>query len=148
MPTPHTFPDEAQFAAYDAAIAADDGPVVMLNLNRFAAEAAYEDGRDAAGLTGEAAYLRYAVVAVAAIESVGGKVLWQAPTTAPIIGCDHERYDEVIAVWYPSRSAFLRLTDHPGYVEALAHRDAGLDQAAVIPCGGSDVPVLKGPFDA
>ena len=148
MATPHTFPDEAQFAALATQIATDDGPVVMLNMNRFAAQAAYEDGRDAEGMTGAQAYLRYAVVAVAAIDAVGGKVLWQAPATAPIIGCDHERYDEVIAVWYPSRSAFLRLTDHPGYTEALAHRDAGLDQAVVIPCDGSDTPVLKGPFDA
>jgi uncharacterized protein (DUF1330 family) len=146
MPTPHTFPDADQFAAYDASIAADDGPVVMLNLNKFRDVAVYEDGRDAEGLSGRETYLKYGMVAVEAIRSLGGQVLWMTDAAAPIIGCEHDAYDEVLAVWYPSRSAFLRLTEFPGYVEALAHRDAALERAAVLPCVGSGEPVLRGPF--
>ncbi len=149
MPAPHTFPDQAQFEAYAASFAnGDDGPVVMLNLNKFRDEAAYDDGRDATGLSGRNAYLRYGMVAKEAIEALGGKILWAADTRMPIIGCDHEDYDEVVAVWYPTRSSFLHLTDHPGYTEALAHRDAALVRAAVIPCTGSAEPVLVSPFDA
>jgi uncharacterized protein (DUF1330 family) len=147
MPTPHTMPDEAQFTDYAASIAAtDDGPVVMLNLNKFREVAVYEDGRDAAGRSGRETYLQYGMVAVEAIRWLGGEVLWMTDAAAPIIGCEHDAYDEVLAVWYPSRSAFLRLTEFPGYTEALAHRDAALERAAVLPCVGSGEPVLRGPF--
>ena len=147
MPTPHTFPDEAQFAAYARAIEEDDGPVVMLNLNKFRDVAVYEDGRDARGASGRETYLKYGAVAVEAIHALGGEVLWMTDALEPIIGCEHDAYDEVLAVWYPSRSAFLRLTDHPGYTEALAHRDAALERATVIPCAGAATPVLAFPFD-
>ncbi|HRW39269.1 MAG: hypothetical protein KDB04_10940 [Acidimicrobiales bacterium] len=146
MPTPHTFPDEAQFAAYAEAIEADDGPVVMLNLNKFRDVAVYEDGRDAGGASGRDTYLKYGMVALEAIRWLGGEVLWMTDAIAPIIGCEHDAYDEVLAVWYPSRSAFLRLTDYPGYEDALAHRDAALERAAVLPCAGSADKVLRGPF--
>ncbi len=94
-----------------------DGPIVMLNLNR------YED-RDR--------YLQYGVVALAAVESVGGRILWQTEVEQTVIGDERDRYDEVIAVWYPDRSAFLRLMDHPGYLEATAHRVAGLEHATLL----------------
>jgi uncharacterized protein (DUF1330 family) len=146
MPTPHTFPDEAQFAAYARAIEEDDGPVVMLNLNKFRDVAVYEDGRDAGGASGRETYLKYGMVALDAIRSLGGEVLWMTDAIAPIIGCEHDAYDEILAVWYPSRSSFLKLTDHPGYTDALAHRDAALERAAVIPCAGSADKALRGPF--
>ncbi len=94
-----------------------DGPVVMLNLNR------YRDREE---------YLRYGVVALAALESVGARVLWQSEVEQTVIGDDHDQYDEVIAVWYPNRAAFLGLMDFPGYLEATRHRVAGLDQATLL----------------
>ena len=33
-----------------------------------------------------------------------------------------------------------------GYEDALAHRDAALERAAVLPCAGSADKVLRGPF--
>lgn len=144
----HTFPDDEQMAAFEAiAASGDDGPIVMLNLNKFRAFAEYEDGHVEEGLTGAQAYLRYGAVAVEAIASTGGRIVWLSSTEAPFIGCDHEGYDEVVAVWYPSHAAFLALTDHPGYTEALAHRDAALERATVIPCAGAATPVLAFPFD-
>jgi uncharacterized protein (DUF1330 family) len=114
---PHVDPSHEQIQA----VATDgrDGPVVMLNLNRYTG-----------GDRGE--YLRYGEVAMKAIEAVGGRILWAAPVEQVVIGCDHEAYDEVIAVWYPSRSAFLGLMEFPGYLEATEHRRAGLDQAALL----------------
>ena len=49
-----------------------------------------------------------------------------------VIGDDHDQYDEVIAVWYPNRAAFLGLMDFPGYLEATEHRLAGLEQATLL----------------
>jgi uncharacterized protein (DUF1330 family) len=149
MTTPHTFPTDDQLAAYAASIAEHgDGPVVMLNLNKYRDVAVYEDGRDAGGVSGRECYLRYGVVAQEALAALGGRILWLTDATAPVIGCDHEAYDEVLAVWYPSRSTFLKLTDHPGYAEALAHRDAALERAAILPCVAGAEPRLGTPFDA
>lgn len=148
MSADHTFPSVEQMAAFESAAASDgDAPIVMLNLNKFRPLASYEDGHVEEGLTGAQAYLRYGAVAVEAIAATGGKIVWLSSTEPPFIGCDHEGYDEVVAVWYPSHAAFLSLTDHPGYTEALAHRDAALERATVIPCAGARTASLPGPFD-
>ena len=62
------------------------------------------------------------------------------------VGTDADRYDEVVAVWYPDTGAFLRLVEHPGYVEAHAHRDAALERAVVICTAGESEPALTPPF--
>jgi hypothetical protein len=51
-----------------------------------------------------------------------------------VIGDEDDRYDEVIAVRYPSAQAFLELAMDPRIGVALAHRDAGLERAALIRC--------------
>lgn len=135
----HVSPEGHRIAAVAKA---DDGkPVVMLNLNRYREQAAYPDGRD---VSGREAYLAYAALAVPAIESVGGKVLWFAEAREVAIGCEHDAYDEVVAVWYPSRAAFLNLPSYPGYLEAHEHRDAGVEQAVVLACSAEVEPVLRG----
>src|SRR5262245_26510123 len=126
---PHVEPTEAVLAAL--ASAPSDGPFVALNLNRYRAHAYYPAGTRDADVSGREAYLRYGMVALPAILSTGGKILWAADAREVVIGCDHDRYDEVVAVWYPSRVAFLRLEDYPGYREALElHRRAAIEQAA------------------
>ena len=42
-----------------------------------------------------------------------------------VIGDESDRYDEIIAVWYPSLAAFSALATDPGILEARAHRLAG-----------------------
>ncbi len=124
-------PDEQQFAEVSAlAGSAADGPVVMLNLNR------YRD-RDA--------YYRYAAVATAVLERVGGSVLWHAQARGTVIGDQADLYDEVIAVWYPSLAAFVALATDPEVLAARADRAAGLERAALIRCDGAAEPVLDGP---
>jgi hypothetical protein len=51
-----------------------------------------------------------------------------------VIGEDGDRYDEVIAVWYPSLAAFTALATDPRILAARAHRVAGLERAALICC--------------
>jgi uncharacterized protein (DUF1330 family) len=144
----HTFPTPDQFADYGtAAGGGDDAPVVMLNLNHYRDVADYGDGRSEK-VSGREAYLRYGVVAQQALAAVGGKVLWATDADVPLIGCEHDEFHEVLAVWYPSRAAFMALTDQDGYVDALQHRAAALDRAALIPCVASAEPRLETPFDA
>jgi uncharacterized protein (DUF1330 family) len=97
----------------------DDGPVVMLNLNRY---------RD------KEAYGRYSAVALSVLERVGGKIQWYAEAHETVVGDDSDRYDEVIAVWYPSRAAFLALATDADVVAALPHRVEGLERAALVCC--------------
>jgi uncharacterized protein (DUF1330 family) len=110
-------PDAEQIAALQGADA--DEPVVMLNLNRY---------RD------REAYARYGVVALEALERVGGRILWQAEAHATVIGDDSDRYDEVIAVWYPSVAAFMELATDPKVLEARKIRVEALERAALIRC--------------
>ncbi|MDQ5831454.1 MAG: DUF1330 domain-containing protein [Actinomycetota bacterium] len=113
-------PDEQQMTEIAArAGGAEDGAVVMLNLNRYRDRDAYE---------------RYGEVAMAVLERVGGRILWHAQAHQTVIGDESDRYDEVIAVWYPSRSAFIELATSPGVLAARADRAAGLERAALICC--------------
>lgn len=142
----HVTPDPVRLDV--VANKSDTGPVVMLNLNRYRAVASYEPEHPdhGADISGRDAYLRYGVVALAAIEHVGGVVLWAAGADEVVIGCDHDRYDVVVAVWYPSRGAFLKLAEYPGYMEAHAHRDAALEQATLLAVRGGAKPELGAAF--
>ncbi len=124
-------PTQEQLEALAARAAEDDSPVVMLNLNR------YRD-RDE--------YLKYGAVATGMLERVGARVLWHAEVADTFIGTDDDRYDEVLAVWYPSRSAFLQFTADPEILAAFEHRRAGLERASIICCESGAEPVLTGAF--
>jgi uncharacterized protein (DUF1330 family) len=142
-------PNEKQFAEVTALARQDaDGPVVMLNLNRYRERAAYEgevpDGASAA-VSGREAYLRYGAVASAVLDRLGGKILWHAECQRTVIGDDTDRYDEVIAVWYPSLDSFAALATDADLLSARPHRVAALDRAALICCDSGADAGLSGP---
>jgi uncharacterized protein (DUF1330 family) len=123
-------PDQQQIAELRELAGSDeDGPLVMLNLNRY---------RD------HEAYGRYGVVALKVLEKVGGRILWHADAKAAVVGGDEATYDEVIAVWYPSAEAFLALAMDPETLAARGDRLAGLERAALIRCDAAAEPVLNG----
>lgn len=127
----HNEPSDATLAALAAA--SPDGPFVALNLNRYRKRADYPAGTPDADVSGKEAYVRYGMVAFAAILSTGGRILWAADAREVAIGCEHDRYDEVVAVWYPSRAAFLSLDQYPGYREAFdLHRRASVEHASLL----------------
>ena len=114
-------------ASVESAREGDDGPIVMLNLNRYRSR---ED------------YARYAEVAAGVLAELGGRVLWHGPAEQTVVGGPDERWDEVLAIYYPSRSAFIALASDPRIAEARADRVAGLEQATLIcvPAGSEDAP--------
>jgi hypothetical protein len=142
-------PDEQQLAeVVGLAGRAADGPVVMLNLNRYRERAQYEEevpGGAPADVSGHEAYMRYGVVAIAVLTRLGGKVLWQADARLTVVGDESDRYDEVVAVWYPSFAAFVALATDAEILAARPHRNAGLEQAVLIACESGAEPVLPAP---
>lgn len=146
MSTPlHTEPTQMDLAAIAARRL--NGPFVALNLNRYRDRADYPAGTPDADVSGREAYLRYGIVAFAAIGSVGGRVLWAADAEEVAIGCAHDRYDEVVAVWYPSRAAFLALERHPGYRDAFElHRRASIAHATLLFFTAGAEPKLGTPY--
>jgi uncharacterized protein (DUF1330 family) len=141
-------PDERQFAEIAGLAGGDaDGPVVMLNLNRYRARAQYDGeapGGESADVTGHEAYMRYGAVASEVLARVGGRILWHTESKRTVIGDDTDRYDEVIAVWYPSLAAFAALATDPDVLAVRGHRSAALERAALVCCESGDEPVLTG----
>jgi len=135
-------PRQDQLAAAAAIAGTDaDGPLVMLNLNRYRERAAYTSdppGGGSSDATGREAYERYGEVALEVLTRLGGEIRWHTTAKMTVIGDDSDIYDEVIAVRYPSAQAFLDLALDPDIGAALAHRDAGLERAALIWCEDSD----------
>jgi len=135
-PTREQIEAMASIAATDA-----DGPLVMLNLNRYRERAAYAAAPPGGGspdVTGREAYERYGATALAVLARLGGEIVWHAPATLTVIGDETDHWDEVIAARYPSAQAFLDLALDPEIGVALAHRDAGLERAAVVRCDEPD----------
>jgi uncharacterized protein (DUF1330 family) len=115
------------------AAAEDPGPVIMLNLLRFKDRA---DGIDAADeISGAEAYDRYAAGALDHLQRVGGRVLLTVGAQDSVIGPDAAEWDLIIAVEYPSRSAFMAMASDPEYLKVHAHREAALADARLIACG-------------
>ena len=96
-----------------------DGPVFMLNLNKYSADAKFPDGR---------LYKDYMAVLSTLLAQVGGKVLWRTDVLGHVVG--RQEIDEAIGIWYPTHQAFLNLTTAPASSEnmrlrtlAVAHAD-------------------------
>jgi uncharacterized protein (DUF1330 family) len=121
-------PDQQQIEEISALAGSEqDGPLVMLNLNRYRDRAAYE---------------RYGEVALRVLTKVGGRILWYTQAGSTVVGGADEEYDEVIAVWYPSAQAFLDLAMDPETLGARNHRVEGLERATLIRCDASAEPAL------
>lgn len=97
----------------------DGGPVVMLNLLRFAGDA------------GRASYAEYAAKVPPFLEGVGGAVLYAGECSTTLVAPDGHRWDAMLVVRYPSRAAFLTMVTDPDY-QAITHlRTAGLEAAVL-----------------
>ena len=120
-PTPERI---AQLAALEG-----DGPIVMINLLRYRAEADYPVGFDAAPCSGREADQRDGAVAGPLILASGGRPIWIGRVQASAIAPEGEEWDDAILVEYPSR-----------VLEFDVHRSRDVP-------GKSDDPIEKGADD-
>jgi uncharacterized protein (DUF1330 family) len=113
-----------------------EGAIVMVNLLRYRDRAAYTVDRAESkeNLSGKSAYQRYGATALRCVIEAGGQITWGGKQELVVIGGSEDEWDEVICVRYPSRNAFLEMTDRPDYRAALYHRDAGLERTALLCC--------------
>ena len=94
------------------------GPVVMLNLLRFA-----EGGR--------ASYDEYARKIVPFIQRVEAEVLYFGDCSTVLVAPESHRWDAVLVVRYPSREAFSRMVADPEYQQITHLRSEGLEEAVL-----------------
>jgi uncharacterized protein (DUF1330 family) len=94
------------------------GPVVMLNLLRFAPE-------------GRASYGEYSRKIVPFLERVDGEVLYYGDCSTVLVAPESHRWDAVLVVRYPSREAFSRMVADPEYQQITHLRSEGLEEAVL-----------------
>ena len=113
------------------------GPMVMVNLLKYRDKAAYDSNRAEAkeNLSGRDAYQRYGMVALQHVMKRGGKIVWGGRQNFVMIGeLEDNDWDEVVCVQYPSRDAFLDMTQDADYLAAHHHREAGLERTVLLCC--------------
>jgi uncharacterized protein (DUF1330 family) len=107
--------------------ARDEGPVVMLNLLRYA-----DTANDGSGRTGREAYQHYGELVIPMLEARGAGFIVYATTEQTVIGPADEEWDEMILVQYPSRAAFIDMITSADYLAAHVHREAGLADSRLV----------------
>jgi len=105
MTDPETYmnPSAKQLAALAAMT--HEGPLVMLNMLRFAPDGGHEE------------YARYGAAAMPFLVQAGASVTYRGDVMATVIG--GEEWDETILVEYPSVQAFLNMVADPAYPSEL-----------------------------
>jgi uncharacterized protein (DUF1330 family) len=95
------------------------GPVVMLNLLRFAS-----GGREL--------YARYAEALRATfLPRYGAEVLYAGDGSTPLVADTGQAWDAVLLVRYPSREAFSRMVADPEYQQVTRWRTEALTEAVL-----------------
>lgn len=92
-------------------------PFVMLNLLKFKDQA------------GRESYFRYIKESGPYVEEVGGKVIYFGKAKELLNG--EETWDVLMLVQYPSRNAFLKMANNPGYIKVHEYRKDALERAVL-----------------
>jgi uncharacterized protein (DUF1330 family) len=101
----------------------DDGPVFMLNLNKY---------RPAANFPAGEHYHEYMRVLDTLLSQVGGKILWRTTVCGQVVGA--QDIDEALGIWYPSHQAFLNLMSAPASAENMRLRAIAVERADLHRC--------------
>jgi hypothetical protein len=122
----------------------DDGPFWALNLMKYRAVAAYDDGRDTT-VSGREADDAYAplgpLAAVGAMVAFHGDIETQRGSTP--------EWDRVGIVRYPTRHAFFEMQQRDDFKRQHTHKEAGMEFTIVMSClPDTDLPPVAIPPDA
>ena len=92
------------------------GPVVMLNLLRFADRASYDE---------------YGRAIQPFLEKVGGEVIYFGEGSTVLVAEPGQSWDAVLLVRYPSRAAFSQMVADPDYQKITHLRTRALKEAVL-----------------
>jgi len=106
-----------------------DGPILMININKYHASAGFPNGKP---------YTDWMKVLPKMVEEVGGKLLWQVPSLGQPVG--QQAADEILGAWYPSHKAFLSLKEQPSAAESFRLRELCVSEAVVHRCPENIIP--------
>lgn len=112
----------------------DDGPVVMINLLRYA-----EQASDGSGRTGREAYGDYGAAVIPMVFALGGSIELMGEVAPSFIAPADEEWDDVVLIRYPNRAAFVGMISSPEYQAVMHHRTAGLADSRLFPFRRTDV---------
>ena len=115
-----TFNASEMQRVHEIADSGKDEPVLMLNLNLYAADADFPNG----GL-----YQRYMAALAKLLSEVGAEVLWRHNVSGQIAGS--QRVHEVLAIWYPSHRAFIELRNAPGAAKNFELRALAVENGVI-----------------
>ena len=96
------------------------GPVVMLNLLRFAPDGGRESYAKYAAALGDTYLAKY-----------GAEVLYAGQGSTALVADDGQAWDAVLLVRYPSRQAFSSMVADPDYQKFTHFRTEGLTEAVL-----------------
>ena len=108
---------------------ANEGPVLMLNLNKYYKDAGYPD---------RGVYREYMAFVPKLLDLVGAKIIWQVPTLGQPVG--EQDIDEIVAFWYPSHRAFLDLTKTPLSEKNFDLRRRAIEYGLIHRCPDDVIP--------
>lgn len=100
----------------------------MLNMLR----ADYGGRAGEAPCSGREAYGRYSEAAFPIVVELQGKPVWMSTVEHVFIGPEHERWDDIIVVQWPTLAAFQELMQRSDYQAIAYHRDAALEDSRLI----------------
>jgi hypothetical protein len=108
----------------------NDGPVLMININKYLPSAGYPDGK---------LYKDYMKAMNVLVEQLGARILWRVPVLGQPVGA--QPADEILGAWYPSHKSFLALKEQPGSDENYRCRELCVEQGAVHRCPANIIPM-------
>lgn len=123
----HINPTREQFDAFKAL--PRDTPILMLNLIRLKATAAYPDGETC---TGAEAYRRYGEHSGPIFESLGGEIIWRGEQECMLTGPSDKHWDIAFVAKYPTAGAFLSMVTNPDYQAIVIHRTVAVEDSRLI----------------
>jgi hypothetical protein len=106
-----------------------DHPVLMLNMNRYLPDSGFPD---------RGAYYDYIKGVGSFVNGAGAKILWRFPVFGRAVG--DQKFDEIIACWYPLHRNFLNLYEAPGAEENFRRKAMCVEYAAIYRCPGDRQP--------
>ena len=112
----------------------DDYPIDLLNLVLYRDKALYPADHPQAndGLSGAEAFRLYGEKSFPSFLEAGGQVIWSGRMEGMLIGPITESWSMAFVARYPSATAFLKSVTHPGYKDAVIHRQAALKTSRLI----------------